>query len=587
MNKEILKQIQSTGKTLRVLYVEDNAEAREQTLKLLENFFTDITTAADGQEGWEAFQKGSFDLILTDINMPRMNGLDMLEKIRQADSDITCIIITAHDDMHYFTRSIMLGIDGYLLKPIDMSPFLQLLKKSVEKIALQKERDNYHRLLEAKIKERTQALQKRLLIDDLTQINSRHALLQELSANKGKAQTLILLNIDGFTIYNELYGMEVGNDILIAFAHKLDTFAKGQQFACYRISGDEFVLYRLLDTKEGCVCDKTVDMLLNLLEREPLFIESINEEIAISITAGFTCSAANPLGEADTAMKHAKKSGKKYVLYNKELMDNRSNLEKTLYWRREIKQALLENRVIPFFQPIVDRDQQIVKYEALMRIKQYDTNNQLKIISPFEFLEIAIKTRLYDELSYRTIQTAIDIMKNKNISLSLNINLSDINSPELLEMLKKNIRTFNHFNHENPQHHIILEVLENDNIEHYHQVNQQLSQFKNLAVKIAIDDFGSGYSNFSHIIGISPHYLKIDGSLIRDIDTNPKSYEMVRAIVQFARSLGIKTIAEFVSSREIFEITYELGIDEFQGYYFGKPMSIEEIEAMETADIAL
>jgi EAL domain-containing protein (putative c-di-GMP-specific phosphodiesterase class I) len=156
-------------------------------------------------------------------------------------------------------------------------------------------------------------------------------------------------------------------------------------------------------------------------------------------------------------------------------------------------------------------------------------------------------------------------------------------------MLRNEIISFNKFNTANgtPENHIILEILENDNIEHYHLLTKKLVQFKQVAAKIAIDDFGSGYSNFSHIIGISPHYLKIDASLIKDIDTNRKSYEMVKAIVQFAKSLHIKTIAEFVSSKEIFDITYALGVDEFQGYYFGKPMSIEEIEAKTVADIAL
>lgn len=592
MKQSKLLNLKEKGRTIRLLYVEDNNEAREQTQKLLSNFFDEIVTAQDGEEGLQKFQERPFDLILTDINMPRMNGLKMLEHIRKIDQDVTCIIISAHDETDYFTKSIQLGIDGYLLKPIDMQPFLALLQKSVEKIVLQKKREAYQIELEKRVTERTRALELRLFTDTLTGIRSRHALLQQLSSHTEKSHTILLLNIDDFTIYNELYGFEVGNEILIALAQKIDRFANAYGFTCYRVSGDEFVLHRQSDPQKQCQCDSVLNSLLQLLEDRSLYIASIDEYIAISATIGSACSVDNPLGKADIAMKHAKKSGKKHLQYNKEY-DNRVNLQKTLYWRREIQNALKEERVVPYFQPIVDRNMQVTKYEALMRIKQYDDDNRIKIVSPFEFLDIAVKTRLYDDLSYRMIERSIELMKNRDVSLSLNINMNDINNPELIGMLQRNIEAFNKAYSDGETRHIILEILENDNIEHYQQVNRRLAEFKNLAVKIAIDDFGSGYSNFSHIIGISPHYLKIDGSLIKNIDTDKKSYEMVKAIVQFAKTLNIKTIAEFVSSKEIFEITYALGVDEFQGYYFGQPMSIEEVEAFEkeklreTVDTAL
>ena len=141
---------------------------------------------------------------------------------------------------------------------------------------------------------------------------------------------------------------------------------------------------------------------------------------------------------------------------------------------------------------------------------------------------------------------------------------------------------FNECHQQENTNQIILEILEDDNIKDYSSFTEQLAQFRELGAQIAIDDFGSGFSNFSHIIGISPHYVKIDGSLIKDIHENEKSYEIVKAIIQFAKSLNIKTIAEFVSCKEIFDVAYNLGIDEFQGYYFAQPMSIEEIEAQET-----
>jgi len=588
MAKPDIATLKKYSKDLKLLYVEDNHEVREQTCKMLENFFDKITTAVDGEDGWQKYQRDNFDIIITDINMPTLSGLEMLEKIRKRDYDIVCIIISAHDEISHFTQSIALGVDGYLLKPIEMQPFLTLLYKSVHKIKLYKEQQAYKQSLEEQIIERTAALEKQLYTDDLTNAGSRYAFLEELSTCEEECTpTLFLLNIDAFTIYNELYGIEVGNEILIAFSKLMQEYANTHQYSFYRIAGDEFVLYHKESGININKSEETINEIFDLLKKHPLYIPSIDEYITISVTVGLSFSNENPLGKADMAMKAAKKSAKKFVTYHPG-MDTKADLQKTLYWRKEIEQALAEDRVIPFFQPIVDRDQNITKYEALMRIKQYE-NNKIKLVSPFEFLDIAIKTKQYNALSFRLIQSAIDTMKTKGVSLSLNINLSDIYNHNLIDMLREEIISFNKFNQANgtPQNHIILEILENDNIEHYHLLSKKLVQFKQVAAKIAIDDFGSGYSNFSHIIGISPHYLKIDASLIKDINTNRKSYEMVKAIVQFAKSLGIKTIAEFVSSKAIFDITYELGVDEFQGYYFGKPMSIEEIEATAIADIAL
>ncbi len=520
--------------------------------------------------------------------MPGLNGLQMLEKIRETDLDVICIVISAHNESEQLNGALTLGVDGYLHKPLNLPALLMSLRKAVKKISLQKERLQRNLLLEREVIAQTNALEKKLYIDDLTGIASRYAFLQQLSQSHGMLDTILLLNIDAFTIYNELYGIEVGNEILIAFARMLENFAAHHRYTCYRVSGDEFALHTVRGDKDPTHVRALIETLLAYVEKNALYIESIGETITVSVTAGIACSGENPLGKADIALKKAKKSSKRYLVYD-DSMDNRVDLEKTLYWRKELVSALKEQRVVPFFQPIVDRDGKVVKYEALMRIKQHEANGDVQYISPYAFLDIAIKTRLYDALSMQMLPRAIDLMMDKDVSLSININLSDVYNPEMFTLLREKIVQFNRHNQNlgRNDNHIILEILENDNIQHYHLLTDKLAEFKQVAAKIAIDDFGSGYSNFSHIIGISPQYLKIDASLIKNIDHNRKSYEIVRAIVQFAKSLNIKTIAEFVSSEAIFEVTHALGIDEFQGYYFGQPLPIEEIEATTAADIAL
>lgn len=121
---------------------------------------------------------------------------------------------------------------------------------------------------------------------------------------------------------------------------------------------------------------------------------------------------------------------------------------------------------------------------------------------------------------------------------------------------------------------LVFEILESENLSDYDFLEEFVLKYKKLGVKIAIDDFGSGYSNFIRIIRLKPDYLKIDGSLIKNIDKDNNSYEIVKSIIAFSKTLNIKTIAEYVHSEEIFNLLLELDVDEFQGYYFGKPDEI-------------
>ncbi len=118
MNEETVEELLKTSKTIKVLYVEDNETARESTLGMLENFFKDIVVAVDGLDGWEKFQENEYDLIISDINMPRMNGIEMINEIRKVNHDISILILSAYNESGYFMDTIRIGIDGYLFNSL-------------------------------------------------------------------------------------------------------------------------------------------------------------------------------------------------------------------------------------------------------------------------------------------------------------------------------------------------------------------------------------------------------------------------------------------------------------------------------------
>lgn len=143
-----LKGLKEFSKTIKVLLVEDNPDSRGQAVKLLSNFFDNITEAKDGQNGLDIFKSGDFDLIISDINMPVMNGIEMISNIRSFDEDVPIIILSAHDDSNYFLDTIKLNISGYVLKPIDIEQLLGSINRTLEKLKLKHELQKHKEQLE-------------------------------------------------------------------------------------------------------------------------------------------------------------------------------------------------------------------------------------------------------------------------------------------------------------------------------------------------------------------------------------------------------------------------------------------------------
>jgi signal transduction histidine kinase len=140
-------------KKLQLLYIEDNKITRDTTIYMLENFFDDIITAIDGEDGLEKFKNNHIDIVITDINMPNMDGLQMARAIKEINTTLPVFIFSAHSEANFFMDSIELGVEGYLHKPIKLNQFLNTLYKCIENLNLRKENLAYKNLLEEKVEE--------------------------------------------------------------------------------------------------------------------------------------------------------------------------------------------------------------------------------------------------------------------------------------------------------------------------------------------------------------------------------------------------------------------------------------------------
>jgi len=401
-------------------------------------------------------------------------------------------------------------------------------------------------------------------VDQLTGLKNRTALNELLVLNK--KHVLILSDIKDFSVLNELYGVQIGNEVLKHIAAAFSDFGIKYGFKVFRIASDEYILYK---EEEFFDADEYVDILeslhksINCLE---ISIDGVFDTIKVDINSGIVFDHIASLEKAQMALKKTKRTTSPYMAYSKNV-DTKEESETILQIKSSIRKGLEDQRIIPFFQPITDSKGNISKYEALIRIIEFKDGIK-RIISPDSFIPVSKQNGFYTEISKRMIETSLLFFINKAEKISINLSPGDLFNAEIMDTLIENIKKF-----DTPSK-IVIEITEQDNVENFERFVHGINILRRLGVLIAIDDFGSGYANFAHILVIKPDYLKIDGTLVSKIITNSDTKILVKSIVSFAKELKIKTIAEYVENEEIFELLKAYGVDEFQGYYFGKPIDL-------------
>lgn len=561
MDADFLKKCKEHCRDLKLLYVEDNKNIRLYTTETLKHFFNNITTAEDGVDGLKKFQNEKFDLVLTDIRMPNMDGLYMAQKIREIDSSIPILVLSAHNETEYFLQCIKIGVDGFIFKPIELSHLAQSFYRATEKIYLANKLKIYQEDLEKKVEKRTKEVKYNLYHDDLTGLFNAKAMVEYI--DKSKPNMLFLIDIKDFHKFNDIYGFANGNLILKIFTDKLKKFNTDQKYKLFRAYGDGFVLYYEDEGIDEKYYEDVKNSLLDYLSLIQIYLETIDEYLNLEVTVGAIFNENNSFVKSEIALKNAKNKNKNYVLYTKQI-DNSKEITQNLQWQKRVKVAIDSDNIVPVFQGIVDKNQKIVKYESLMRLREYKDGKE-ELISPYFFLDIAKNTHQYDKLTRIMITKVFEKMKDKNIRFSINLSSKDLINPAQINFLENEIVKFDIGSK------LVIEVLESEVVDNYEKVMDALNKFKNYGIRVAIDDFGSGYSNFEHILKLRPDYIKIDASLIKNIVTDSDSYVLVEAISQFSKKLGIEVIAEFVSSKEIYDLLQKLDIDEYQGFYFSVP----------------
>ena len=531
-------------KNITILYAEDEKSLREITLNILKGFTKKQYVAENGLEGLELFKEHEeeIDLIITDVNMPHMNGLEMIKAIKEINPNIPIIVATAFSNTEYLLEAIDIGVDKYILKPIDMKKLLQIMSQS---------------LLYAELKN--------LYIDKLTHLPNRNRLKKDLDNND--ETTMSLINIDKFSTINDLFGESNGDKILESFSEIIKEYFKKDQFKAYRIEADKFAII---------VKDKNIDVqefqnlceeFANHIEKHTFEIEE--HEVDLNVTIGIAKAKDNLAYKyVQRVINYARKMFEQILVYD-DSFNIQESFEENIRWVKEVKKGLKNQLFVGFFQPIVNaQTQEIYKYEALIRY----INEEGEVIAPIKFLDIAKKAKLYPYIIEIMLNQAINLIKNKNKRVAVNISFDDISSrkttKKIYRILKENRELVDKLE---------FELLESEEISDFDTVTQFIKEVKEFGCSVGVDDFGAGYSNFNMLTNLDIDFVKIDGSLIKEIDQSKNQEIIVNTISTFSKQFGFKTVAEFVSSEDIYQKVKSLDIDYAQGYHFGKPVPFDEV----------
>jgi diguanylate cyclase (GGDEF)-like protein len=415
------------------------------------------------------------------------------------------------------------------------------------------------------------SLETQFYTDNLTKLSNRRQLMEDVEASEYPA--LAIINIDGFNQVNDFYGTVIGDQILIEVAHKIEALLPNPYFKLYRLGGDE---YAILDTKSDDI--EEFEVLVHNLTRvlSERFYINIDQEISLSVTIGAAYNQDNILIHADMALKASKMRNKSHLFYDDDMLIV-SEYEKNLKWTKILKNAIVADRIFPYYQPIFNNlTGEIEHYECLVRLSDSAGN----VISPSYFLDVAKRSRLYPSITKAVIRKAFNMFaQHKSYKFSINITKDDILNSDIISYVK-------HLLKKSPvAHNCVFELVEHDGIEHYDEVKSFIDEVKEYGAKIAIDDFGTGYSNFDNIIRLNVDYIKIDAMMIKNIVTESSSEIVTETIVDFAKKLGIITVAEYVHSKEVHEKVKSIGVDYSQGYLFGEPS--DELTIIPNADVAI
>lgn len=331
-----LEEVIKTSSALTVLYVEDNEETRKLSSTIFEEFFQKIIIGVDGEDGFIKFQENDINLVITDINMPKLDGLQMSQKIKSINPEVPIFVLSAYNEPKYFMDSIKYGIEGYFLKPIDLEQFYESLDQSLKKMQFNKEDKEYRLSLEAKVKEQAKKITQYKIVEkellkqkDILGHQATHDVLTGLANKtlfedrlkqatlrvnrKNTKVALFFIDLDKFKAINDSFGHKTGDYILQIISERMSKELRKEDLLA-RIGGDEFTLI-IEDITDLSGIKTLAEKLINTIETAADTLE-VSASIGISIFPDDCTDSETLIEYADIAMYRAKESTGNIIYYS-------------------------------------------------------------------------------------------------------------------------------------------------------------------------------------------------------------------------------------------------------------------------------
>lgn len=549
-------EINNQSSYWNILIVDDDKEVHAVTKLALNDFVFEnrklrMESAYSGREAKEILAKSpQFAVIFLDVVMESNDaGLDVVNFIRKnLDNKITRIIIRT-------------GQPGYapeqnIINEYDINDYKEKTELTISKLytSTRTALAQYKQISD--LEEKKNEIYENMIKDSITSLYSRNKLYSDLGNLDFVG--LLLVDVDSFSTINNAYGYDVGDKVLIDIANLL----KGEIKDCehiYRIESDKFIL--LFQNRNDSFLEEVALNIKNVFKNHHFEIDgmTINLDISIGI-ANYPNN--NLLQKSEMAINASREKQDNKIEFYSENIDAIKTINNNLLWSRRLSSAITSDNIIAYYQPIVCcKTEKIVKYEALARLKYNG-----EVFAPFHFLGAARNAGLLTKITKAIFRQCCQTFANNDLEFSVNITNHDLMDKSFAQTILGYCEEFN----VNPSR-ISIEILEDASVSKNTQAKNTLKELKDFGFLLSIDDFGVEYSNFSQLSSLEVDNIKIDGSFIKDILDNKNSEYITESIVRFTKYIDVKTVGEFVESREIFEKIKALGVDYAQGYYFGKP----------------
>jgi EAL domain-containing protein (putative c-di-GMP-specific phosphodiesterase class I)/DNA-binding response OmpR family regulator len=557
----------------RVLVIDDTAEVRRTVERSLRRTRLTVEVAADGEEGLAKVRAEIPDLVLTDVNMPGIDGFEVLSAIRNdpRTATVPVVLLTGVDDRASVRRGMALGADDYLTKPFTPEELRDTVRARLE------HRSRLSAAYLSKLEEKQHELRAATHTDAETGLPNRLAFREALERARDPLSVLVIA-LDRFdrlqTAFHPSRPSFVENTLRELGARMARAAAPNEAF---RLGGSRFAIVGE-HAPDARAAEELAHAVLSEI-RTPL--SGTELELRVTASIGIAVWSGEPpegaiavAGHAEAAAYHARESGGNHV----EVYDGAQHHREynRLVLESGMHRALERDQFELHYQSQVSAEtQEIVGVEALIRWR----HPELGMVSPFHFIPIAEDTGLIVEIGAWVLRTACaDVARWSEsfpgLRVAVNLSALQLRDERLVDLVKATLAETGL-----PPQQLELELTESMMVEAGPQAAERLKMLRAIGVGVSIDDFGTGYSSLSNLRALPIGEVKIDRSFVRHVPDDRDNCSIVSAVIAMAHQLGLRVVAEGVEEEAQLAFLRERQCDVIQGYYFSKPIPAAEFVA--------